>query len=358
MAANTGIPFAELNKVKVQPIDFHELQNLAEKDRRNVVIPGMATDNVRGSDRRMKPQFEKVAPGPSSFVAFERNDPEFPFCWHYHPEFELTLILNSQGQRFVGDGVADYVPGDLVLLGPNLPHTWRSGSAKPRNAEAHRAVVVQFRMNFLGERFFELEEMSAVGRLLQRSSNGLAFGHTETGRKAARSIATLPIQSPARRLATLVSVLADLADDTDAKVLSTQKVRPTFRVADQYRIDEICLYLHENSHEEIEFATLSKRFRMDQASLCRFFKRSTGRTMTAYLNELRVGAAAQLLINTDYSILDIGFRVGFGNYSNFNRQFKRIKGFGPRILRRMFAPGSSPGNRTPRTTSISGHPSY
>ncbi len=294
----------------------------------------------------MKPHFEKVASGPSSFVAFERNDPEFPFYWHYHPEFELTLIINSRGQRLVGDGIADYGPGDLVLLGPNVPHSWRSGPVKANGVESHRAVVVQFRPDFLGERFFELEEMSPVAHLLWRSSNGLAFGHTETGRRVARFIAKLPLQSPARRLSTLLSVLIDLADEREARTLSTLKVKPICRVADQHRIDEICLYLNENFEEEIEFAKLSKRFHMDQASLCRFFKRATGRTMTAYLNELRVGAAAQLLINTDDSILDIGFRVGFGNYSNFNRQFKRIKGFGPRTLRRQFTPGSSPEDRT------------
>jgi len=301
---------------------------------------------------RMKPHFEKVASGPSSFVAFERNDLEFPFYWHYHPEFELTLIINSRGQRLVGDGIADYGPGDLVLLGPNVPHSWRSGPVKANTAESHRAVVVQFRPDFLGERFFELEEMSIVAHLLRRSSNGLAFGHTETGRKVARSIATLPLQSPAKRLATLLSVLIDLADESDATVLSTLKVKPICRVADQHRIDEICLYLNENFEEEIEFAELSKRFHMDQASLCRFFKRATGRTMTAYLNELRVGAAAQLLINTDDSILDIGFRVGFGNYSNFNRQFKRLKGFGPRTLRRQFTPGSSPENGASKSAGM------
>jgi AraC-like DNA-binding protein len=304
----------------------------------------------------MKPHFEKIASGPSSFVAFERNDPEFPFYWHYHPEFELTLIINSRGQRLVGDGIADYGPGDLVLLGPNVPHSWRSGPVKANNAESHRAVVVQFRPDFLGERFFELEEMSPVAHLLRRSSNGLAFGDTETGRKAAKSIARLPLQSPAKRLATLLSVLIDLADEGDARVLSTLKVKPICRVADQHRIDEICHYLNENFEEEIEFARLSKRFHMDQASLCRFFKRATGRTMTAYLNELRVGAAAQLLINTDESILDIGFRVGFGNYSNFNRQFKRIKGFGPRTLRRQFTPGSSPHDGAPKSAPIDHHP--
>ncbi len=293
----------------------------------------------------MKPYFEKVASGPSSFVAFERNLPEFPFYWHYHPEYELTLIVDSQGQRLVGDGIADYGPGDLVLLGPNLPHSWRSGPVKSSAIETHRAVVLQFRYDFLGEHFFELKEMAAVDRLLQRSSSGLAFGHTAAGRKVSRYLAKLPSLSPAKRLVLLLSVLSDLAREGDARVLSTLKVKPIGGVADQQRIDAICLYLNERFGEEIDFAKLAERIHMDQASLCRFFKRATGRTMTAYVNELRVGAAAQLLLDTEDSVLEIGFRVGFGNYSNFNRQFKRIKGFGPRTLRRQFSSEPLPERR-------------
>ena len=140
----------------------------------------------------MKPYFEKVASGPSSFRAFERNDPEFPFYWHYHPEYELTLITESQGQRLVGDGIADYGPGDLVLIGPNVPHSWRSGPVKSSAVETHRAVVVQFRYDFLGEHFFELKEMEGVAHLFRRSSSGLAFGHTEMGRKVSKYLARLP----------------------------------------------------------------------------------------------------------------------------------------------------------------------
>jgi transcriptional regulator GlxA family with amidase domain len=91
---------------------------------------------------------------------------------------------------------------------------------------------------------------------------------------------------------------------------------------------------------------------MDQASVCRFFKRATGRTMTTYVNELRVGSAAQLLMETDSSILEIGFRVGFGNYSNFSRQFKKIKGYGPRNLRQHFL--SKEGVPEPATARIRG----
>jgi AraC-like DNA-binding protein len=304
----------------------------------------------------MKPHFEKLVSGPSSFSANVRNDPSFPFYWHYHPEYELTLIVESRGQRLVGDGIADYGPGDLVLLGPNVPHSWRSGPMKSEPVSAHRAVVLQFRHDFLGDQFFELKEMGSVGRLLRHSSNGLAFTHTETGRKVAEDVARLPSLTPAKRLALLLSVLADLASEGDAQVLSTLKVKPIGRVVDQQRIDAICRYLNEHFEEEIEFNSISDRFHMDQASLCRFFKRATGRTMTAYLNELRVGAAAQLLIETDLSVLDIGFRAGFGNYSNFNRQFKRIKGFGPRTLRHHFSSKPASENGFNEANSSAGNP--
>jgi AraC-like DNA-binding protein len=284
----------------------------------------------------MRAHFEKLIPGRESFLTYERRDWEFPFYWHYHPEFELTLILDSAGQRLVGDSIADYGPGDLVLLGPNLPHSWRSGPVKPRARKIHRAVVTHFLGDFLGDRFFALEEIRPVARLLKRSASGLAFGHTRVGRNAARKLAELPSLPPSRRLLTLLTVLMDLAGDSQAKQLSIGKIRPMGRVEDQRRIDEICLYLNQHFDQEIDFTALANQVHMDQASVCRFFKRATGRTMTTYVNEIRVGAAAQLLMETDASILEIGFRVGFGNYSNFSRQFKRIKGYGPRNLRRHF----------------------
>ncbi len=218
----------------------------------------------------MKPYFEKVASGASSFIAYERNDPEFPFYWHYHPEYELTLIVDSHGQRLVGDSIADYGPGDLVLLGPNVPHSWRSGPMKTSAAEIHRAVVVQFRQDFLGPDFFQLKEMAGVERLLRRSSNGLAFGGTDAGRNVAvvmKDLASLP---PPKRLITLLSVLIELAGESNAQELSTLKLRPICRLSDQQRIDAICLYLNNHFEEELDFAELADRFHMGLASLCRF----------------------------------------------------------------------------------------
>jgi len=286
----------------------------------------------------MRARFEKLPGSAEPFSAFERIAAGFPFFWHYHPEYELTLIVSSHGQRLVGDGIADYGPGDLVLLGPNLPHSWRSRPFQRGSKKQHRAVVVHFRQEFLGERFFALKEMAQVDRLLNRAAYGLAFHHTNAGRDAARRLAELPSLPPARRLLTLLWILLDLAEEGRAQRLSTIRLRPICRVEDQRRIAKICHYLEHHFDQKTDFAQLAKQVYMDPTSLCRFFKRATGRTMTTYLNELRLGAASELLTNTDLSVLEIAFRVGFDNYSYFSRRFKRMKGCTPRMLRQHFGP--------------------
>ena len=227
----------------------------------------------------MKAHYEKVLHNETSIAAFERKVPEFPFYWHYHPEFELTLILDSTGQRLVGDSIADYGPGDLVLLGPDLPHSWRSGPVKARAQEIHTAIVFQFRRDSLGDQFFALKELRPVAALLERSACGLEFGHTQRGAEAAQKLKEFYHLLPAQRLLLLVSVLLLLAEETDAHKLSTYPVQPVYHEKDQKRIELICQYLHEHFEEEIDFAALAERFHMDQASLCRFFKRATGRTL-------------------------------------------------------------------------------
>lgn len=293
----------------------------------------------------MRAHFEKVGTGSASLLAFERVAPEFPFHWHYHPEFELTFIVNSHGQRLIGDGIADYGPGDLVLIGSNLPHSWRSGPVRFSRKENHRAIVIQFREDFLGKQFFQLDEMEPIVRLLKRSASGLAFGHTSCAQVVTQKMMDFTGLQPSRRIVQLLDILLDLAGEAKGKVLSTDRVMPMRRVEDQQRIEMICACLNESFEDHVDYAKIARRVQMDQSSLCRFFKQATGRTMTGYVNEIRVGAATQLLTGSDMSILDICFKVGFGNYSNFNRQFKRVKGYGPRTLRQQFLADNLAGSR-------------
>jgi AraC-like DNA-binding protein len=284
----------------------------------------------------MKAAYEKVLGSGSPLVLFERSDDAFPFYWHYHPEYELTLIVDSSGQRMVGDSIAAYGPGDLVLLGPNLPHSWCSTQRGTNSGRPHRAIVTQFHRNCFGETFFALSELSEVSALLDRASEGLAFDGTDVGTRAAELMMDIPHVAPSLRVARFLTALTELALAPNVRSLCTTPARAKLRSADQPRIDSLCSYLAQHFSEGLDYAELTQRADMDQASLCRFFKRATGRTVTTYVNELRVARAAQMLMDSDSSIVDICFEAGFGNYSNFNRQFKHLKGIGPQSFRNRF----------------------
>lgn len=285
----------------------------------------------------MKAHYEKLACASRSLLAFERCEPEFPFYWHYHPEIELTLIAEGYGERLVGDSRAQFRPGDLVLLGPNLPHTWWSHRRPQVSSGMHRAVVLQFSADLFGN-LLALEGMSPIAQLLERARCGLAFPQTDGVRAAAARLVKIPALSQGRRVLALLLILLELADERRAILLSTSAIRPMCQIKHQRRINKICLYLEHRDAEKINWDELSRLIHMCRASLCRFFRRATGRTMTQYLNEIRVDSAARLLVDTDLNVLDVAFRAGFGNYSNFTRQFKKIKGYGPRELRRRFCP--------------------
>ncbi|NYF92253.1 AraC family transcriptional regulator [Tunturiibacter empetritectus] len=282
----------------------------------------------------MRARFEKVGGEERVLYAFERSETSFPFYWHYHPEFELTLILEGSGQRLVGDSIEEYGPGDLVLLGPNLPHTYRSGLVGGPN----RAFVLQFRLELLGNIFFSLPEMRSLRRFLDRATQGFAFSFANESKKALlhAQILTLPTRSTSAQILVLLEILDTLASTATAHALSRTHVLPPVKAEDQKRINTICHFLCEHYDQEIDYARLTKKLHMSQASICRFFHRATGRTMTEYVNNYRISVAAHLLKETDKSILEIAFEVGFGNYSHFNRQFQRRKGKTPRLFRATF----------------------
>lgn len=274
----------------------------------------------------------------ASFIYRRKADSRFRFNWHFHPEYELTWIQSGRGKRFVGDHIGDYRPGDLVLLGPNLPHTWCSEpDARPKKG-AHRAVVVQFREDFLGDAFFARPELKGVRRLLDRSVQGLAFG----GRAQAQATAKLEAMARRGGLARLVLLLDALENLASAggrrvQVLSSRQFAPALRRHDEQRIDRVCRFINERFREDIAQPQAAAQVHLSVPAFSRFFKRATGKTFTDYVNELRVGWASRQLIETDRSVAEIAFAAGFNNLSNFNRRFLERKGLSPSRFRRQHA---------------------
>jgi AraC-like DNA-binding protein/quercetin dioxygenase-like cupin family protein len=286
----------------------------------------------------MRPLFEKVTvPEGASFAMLNRRlDDGIPFQWHYHPEFELTLTLNSRGQRYIGDNVAAYDDGDLVLLGPNLPHTWCSAE-RLDDREPHIALVLWFTEAW-GARVTEtLAEMKAVATLLERAGRGLAFSR-EAAEAARVLIESIPSHAPADRLFRLMQVLALLAEDRAARpIAGPGAARRKVESPDRDRIERVLDYLHANYRERIEVETLADVAALSASGFHRLFRRHTQLTVTEYVAELRIGQACALLVNTERPINHIADEVGYANLANFNRRFLALKGVTPRAFRKRFA---------------------
>ena len=294
----------------------------------------------------MRAQFQKIGGEQRFLYASKRAETFFPLYWHYHPEFELTLILEGSGQRLVGDSVEEYEAGDLVLLGSNVPHSYSSTSGRSQN----RALVLQFLPMLLGNMFLCLPEMQSLRQLLDRATQGFSFTFASEASRASihEKICALPALSASAQVLELLEILDALANTATARPLSQTHMLPPLKSEDQDRIGAVCTFLCKHYDEEIDYARLTKKLCMSQSSICRFFRRATGRTMTDYVNDYRISEAANLLKETDKSMLEIAFEVGFGNYSHFNRQFQRRKGKTPRLFRLTFGNVSTPATRDTR----------
>ena len=280
----------------------------------------------------MRARFEKVADDPQrSFQAREWRLERFDAPWHFHPEIELTLIVEGSGRRFVGDSIEPFEAGDLVMLGSGLPHFWQSGG----EAVAH-SVVVQFRSDFLGGSIWEKPEFERIRRLIARAGRGLHF----TGASAievAAGMRTLPDLTGMTGLARLLALLDKLAGIRRARPLASAVYAPVLNRQAEERISRVYAYAAEHFRDEVTLADLARAAAMSPAAFSRYFKHTTGRAPSDFLNDLRVEQACRQLRESNHTVTWIATDVGFATVTNFNRRFRERIGTTPRDYRRSFA---------------------
>lgn len=286
---------------------------------------------------KMKPQLLKITPPPnSSFNFFNQDAPYFATPWHYHPEYEIVLVLESTGKRFVGSNISSFKPGDLCLIGAYLPHYYRNDEmyyAKDSSKRA-RSLVIHFLEHFMGGNFFDLPECQGLKNLLDRSKLGLSFG-PKTVKKVARKIQNLQYAMGVKRLLGLVDVLTLLTESEDAQELSTSTMSLQNEV-DSARINHVLSYIVQHYQNEILLGDVAKLINMSESAFSRYFKKRTRRTFSHFLCEIRIEHACKMLLQDKMSISAIALESGFNNLSNFNRQFKLIKNTTPLKYRNSF----------------------
>jgi AraC-like DNA-binding protein len=273
----------------------------------------------------MKPHLENIAAkkGPQAFLAFATHPPRFEFFWHYHPEYELTLIVQGHGQRMVGDSHEPFGPGDLVLLGPGLPHTWVSAQGGHLQAEA---VVVQFPADFI-HRFHDLQELSALRPLLQQAGRGLVFSGKKVA-AVAQAMQALPAQTGMRKIADLLLLLAELPR-LKARPLASARYQPLRGPENESRLNTVCRYVQQHYAGPVSIQQAAALIHVSPGAFCKFFKRITGQTFSDYVNDIRVASVCQQLAGTRRTVADIAYSNGFETLTYFNRVFLKKKGMPP-----------------------------
>lgn len=280
---------------------------------------------------RIKPTLEKITPDFGSSLLVKKHEKFLktnkPF-WHFHPEIELVYVNKGKGKRHIGNHISYFNNSQLVLIGSNLPHVGYLDRLTTNGSE----TLIQFLPNFLGDKFFEIPEMSAINNLFERSKKGIRF-NIDIKQRIGAKIENLVSLQGVNRITSFIEILNDLAITDDYTLLNADGFAMESKHQDTNKIELVYEFINDNFKNQIRLEEVSDIISMTVPAFCRFFKKSTGRTFTNIVNEYRVVHATKLLAETNMSITDVCFNCGFNNFSHFNKYFKRITGKSASVYR-------------------------
>jgi len=270
-----------------------------------------------------------------SFIFRKFDKSAFDAPYHFHPEYELTCILKGTGKRYAGSHMADFSAGDLVFLGPNLPHCWKLDQEKDEQTEAS-AIVVQFDGTFLGDTFFNKSELRQIKKLLQLSGCGIYFKSATRAAVNSKLLELCGEKNNFRLLIGLLEILQRLATSNEYILFDRNRITAKRTLAEQERINPVLAYLVENFREQVSLADAAGIANMTTNAFCKYFKKITRKTFMETIIEYRLNYAIQQLVQTDKPISEISFDCGFGDVSHFYKTFKQKMHLSPLNYRKKF----------------------
>lgn len=265
------------------------------------------------------------------FYLVDRNKTEFNYPLHRHHEFELNYVSNCRGAiRLVGDSFIELGDYDLVLIGPNLEHCWEQNK---NDNSVKREITIQFSAEWFSDEFLAKNQMKTIADLFNKASRGISFG-MDTIMKVYDKLDKLTTDLPPFvRLIKFLEIIYTLSVAADARVLSTSSFANVAVSSDSRRITRVEQEIDKNYNKDLSLEYLAEIAGMTPTAFSRFFRKRTGRTLTDYIIDIRIGHASRKLVDTTMSISEICYQCGFNNISNFNRAFKRKKNCSPKAFR-------------------------
>jgi len=268
------------------------------------------------------------------FTMFSRVKKKFNFPLHYHEEYELNLILNAKGaKRIVGDHIEIIDDAELVFIGPNQYHAWFTHQCE---SEEITEVTIQFHKDLFDDKLLKKNQLSFIRNMLERSQRGILFSRSTILRLKTR-IMELNQKSGFDSVLELLSILHDLSISRNMQTLSDAAFNNEKSHYNSRRIEKVFEHMNTFFNREISLAEVAKIANMPEASFSRFIKKRTGITFIDSLNEIRLGHASRMLIDTTQTIAEIAYKCGFNNISHFNRIFKKKKVCTPKEFRENYS---------------------
>lgn len=252
---------------------------------------------------------------------------------HSHKNFELNFITSGTGRRIVGDNISGFEKGDLVLMGPDLPHCWE---LSPQEEESSSfCIVTHFSEDITKSDFFMMPELEKVRELLKQSQLGLRF-KVEDHSKIRETLERMTQLEGLEYYIEMLKVFNLLLQVEDRAKLSNPVDRTLVFSKNLEKINKVYEYVFQNIQEGISLEEAAAQLNMAPSSFCRFFKKKTDLTFMEYVKRVRVGMAAKLLAESDRQITRICFDSGYNNLANFNHYFKNVMGQTPSEYRKSF----------------------
>lgn len=266
------------------------------------------------------------------FYIADRHKTEFTYPIHTHSDYELNFIENATGvRRIVGDSVETIGDYELVLItGKDLEHVWEQHECKSMDI---REITIQFSSDLFFESFTEKTQFGSIRKMLDRAQNGLCFPMRAI-MKVYQLLDTLATDKKGfYAVIQFLTLLHELSLFDDARTLSSSSFAKIEASSESRRVQKIQQYINAHYAEEIRLSDLADLAGMAPVSFSRFFKIRTGKSVSDYIIDIRLGYAARMLVDSAHSIAEICYDSGFNNLSNFNRIFKNKKGYTPKEFR-------------------------
>lgn len=271
-----------------------------------------------------------------SFRLQEDREIHFYDNLHQHPEIQLTLILESEGKVIAGDFIGAFKPGDIFLIGANLPHVFRNDQKyydEPVEGQAH-GLSVFFELKSFGDTFLSLPELAHLSEFSRLSERGLLIQEPIKSR-VAQLMKHMFRKAGMDRLIVLLKILNILSANNNLEPLASAGVYNEFDELDGRKLADIYRFTMNEFHRKITLDEVADLAHMTTNSFCRYFKKRTRKSYVDFLTEIRIGHARKLLQQDNLSISQISMEVGFNNLSNFNRKFRSICSLTPTEFRKL-----------------------